>query len=118
MRIKPQNAVDVLLGETLDDVDLVKHLESFRKRRARGMGPVMDDRLDLYLRLVGLELAAQHVDVGAEFVERVGAAVCRDESLAALHEINETLRVREGKITRRVAEDIAVVVLDLVQRQL
>lgn len=118
MGIQAEETMDGRGVVGFEDVDFVEDFVAAGEGLGGGMGFVVDDGLDFHLGFVGLEFAAEHVNIGTEFVEGVGTGVHRDESFAAFDQVNESLGVGEGEFAGGVAEDEAVVLLNVFSRQL
>ena len=67
---------------------------------------------------MGQELAANHLNVGPEAVERVARAVHPDEAMPGLHPVDEALRVRQRQVASGVREDDGVVALEVFRAEL
>ena len=114
MGVQSHEGVDAVLGEGLDDVNLIKSLESFWDHRHRSMRSIVDNRLYFHLSLVGLKFATEHFRVAAERVIGVGTRMHGDKGFARLDQIDESIAIWELQISRGIGKDKTIVAFDLI----
>ena len=116
--VEGQETVDFLPLEVGELVDLVKDGVDRAQILGGRVGGIQIVGIDLDLGTVGLELAAERLDVGGIPVEGVTAGVHADQGVAAFDPADEAVLVGDGQVAGGVGEDHRVHVLQLIQGQL